>query len=277
MAEDISFENLSYEAALIKAKGENKKLFVDVFTVACVPCKKLESTIFNQIELIKQLDSNFIAIRIDADKSVNREFLWSLDIGAFPTVLIIDPIDGRRIRLKGLQPLENYLEGLNEICCPEKTDWYRLEQGYVRNSTNAEILSDLLKQREKFELPVQDLAKDFILANGASAMSPAELHILFKSHLESGATVDSVLLQLNSNQFSDKELALQFLDRQAQFAVKKAMTNRNPQEINDFIELNLRAYRNLLGNDITVEVIRKRIERQIDMATEMLPFYSVLL
>ena len=42
----INFEKLTLEEALIKAKTENKYVFVDCYTTWCGPCKRMTEFVF---------------------------------------------------------------------------------------------------------------------------------------------------------------------------------------------------------------------------------------
>ena len=52
-ANGIKFFKGTFSEALVKAKQENKILFVDFYAVWCVPCKKMAKTVFTQEEVGK--------------------------------------------------------------------------------------------------------------------------------------------------------------------------------------------------------------------------------
>ena len=67
----IQFFQGTFNEALVKAKQENKVLFVDFYAVWCVPCKKMAKTVFTQEEVGKFFNEHFVSIQLDAEKGDN--------------------------------------------------------------------------------------------------------------------------------------------------------------------------------------------------------------
>ncbi|MCL4361058.1 thioredoxin family protein [Candidatus Dependentiae bacterium] len=89
-----------YNSALQQAKQENKKLFIDVGAQWCSICKAIDSKIFADSKVLETLN-NFVKIKIDATSSTNPDYLKLKDkyqITGFPTILIIDPTNGKLIK-----------------------------------------------------------------------------------------------------------------------------------------------------------------------------------
>ena len=59
----ISFFKGTFEEALVKAKQENKPLFVDFYAVWCVPCKKMAKTVFTQEAVGKYFNEHLMLRR----------------------------------------------------------------------------------------------------------------------------------------------------------------------------------------------------------------------
>ncbi|WP_455261180.1 thioredoxin family protein, partial [Prevotella jejuni] len=70
-ANGIKFFKGTFNEALVKAKQENKILFVDFYAVWCVPCKKMAKTVFTQEEVGKYFNEHFISLQLDAEKGEN--------------------------------------------------------------------------------------------------------------------------------------------------------------------------------------------------------------
>jgi len=70
-ANGIKFFKGTFSEALVKAKQENKILFVDFYAVWCVPCKKMAKTVFTQEEVGKYFNEHFISLQLDAEKGEN--------------------------------------------------------------------------------------------------------------------------------------------------------------------------------------------------------------
>jgi thioredoxin-related protein len=91
--EGIRFLNDStLQSALIKAKKENKLLFIDCYTSWCRPCKYMASTIFTKPEVGSFYNQHFLNWKIDCEKIKKNDSLAfaKLKIKAFPTFLFFD-------------------------------------------------------------------------------------------------------------------------------------------------------------------------------------------
>jgi thioredoxin-related protein len=58
---------LPYDIGLAKAKKEKKHILVDFYTNWCYYCKKMDKEVFTQPEIIKMLNENFVAIKVNAE------------------------------------------------------------------------------------------------------------------------------------------------------------------------------------------------------------------
>jgi thioredoxin-related protein len=81
-AKSQSIHWVSWETAVDMAKKENKKIFVDVYTEGCIPCRNLEITTFSQPCIINYINQYFIPVRLDARtkdklnfKNANYEYI----------------------------------------------------------------------------------------------------------------------------------------------------------------------------------------------------------
>ena len=87
----IHFEQLTFDEALVKAKAENKLVFMDCYTSWCGPCKMMEKEIFPQKKVGEFFNPKFISIKIDMEKGEGPELRKRFDVKAYPTFLIIRP------------------------------------------------------------------------------------------------------------------------------------------------------------------------------------------
>ena len=86
----IEFFQGSWNDALAKAKAENKIIFVDFYTTWCAPCKFMTASVFTDKEVGAYFNSNFINVKIDAEK---QELLLvkQSNITAYPTLAFFNP------------------------------------------------------------------------------------------------------------------------------------------------------------------------------------------
>lgn len=109
-AQGIEFFHGNFEEAKLKAKTENKPLFVDVYTSWCGPCKKLSKEVFPQKIVGDYFNKSFVCFKLQADKkdSNNQEIANQYHVTAYPTLMWLDG-DGKLLHVstgfKGPQQL----------------------------------------------------------------------------------------------------------------------------------------------------------------------------
>ncbi|WP_316820746.1 thioredoxin family protein [Pedobacter gandavensis] len=69
-SQGINFENLpGWKEVLMKAKNENKAIFVDAFTTWCGPCKQMDKEVFPKSEVGDFFNANFISFKLQMDQT----------------------------------------------------------------------------------------------------------------------------------------------------------------------------------------------------------------
>ncbi|MCB0647635.1 MAG: DUF255 domain-containing protein [Saprospiraceae bacterium] len=58
----------SWEEGVDLVKKTNKKMFIDVYTDWCGWCKKMDATTFQDPEVVKYMNENFVAVKFDAEQ-----------------------------------------------------------------------------------------------------------------------------------------------------------------------------------------------------------------
>ncbi|WP_026976384.1 thioredoxin family protein [Flavobacterium tegetincola] len=85
----IEFFKGTYAEALLKAKEENKYVFVDFYATWCGNCKQLKKS-FKDKEVGIYYNKNFINISINGETKEGRELMHLYQIQSYPTLLIVD-------------------------------------------------------------------------------------------------------------------------------------------------------------------------------------------
>lgn len=89
-AQGIEFFKGTFEEAKVKAAKENKKIFVDVFTTWCGPCKKMAKEVFPDKVVGDYFNKSFVSLKLDAENQANHDFFKSFKATAFPTYFWVD-------------------------------------------------------------------------------------------------------------------------------------------------------------------------------------------
>ena len=108
---EIAWEKGDVDAAFVKAKAENKPVFLYWGAVWCPPCNQVKATLFNRQDFIER-SRHFVPVYLDGDsKSAQRQGA-RFRIGGYPTMILFTP-DGTEItRLPGEADAEQYMQVL---------------------------------------------------------------------------------------------------------------------------------------------------------------------
>lgn len=94
----ISFEKMSLEKAKKQAKKDGKLIFIDCYTSWCGPCKRMAATTFQEDDVAKLFNKNFINLKIDIEKDEDgADVARRYSVRAYPTLLIING-DGKLVK-----------------------------------------------------------------------------------------------------------------------------------------------------------------------------------
>lgn len=89
-AQGIQFFHGTFEEAKAKAKKENKKIFVDVFTTWCGPCKKMAKEVFPDKAVGDYFNANFVSMKLDAENEASHDFFKAYKANSYPTYFWVD-------------------------------------------------------------------------------------------------------------------------------------------------------------------------------------------
>ena len=84
-----NFQELTLEKALEKAKGENKKVFVDCYTSWCGPCKMMAEKVLPLKEVGEYMNERFVCIKVDMEKGEGPDLAQKYKVTAYPTFLVL--------------------------------------------------------------------------------------------------------------------------------------------------------------------------------------------
>jgi len=108
---------LSYDAGLVKAKAEDKHVFINFTTKWCGWCKKMNKTTFKEPGIIETLDAKFVSVKVDGDSKeeldidgyrITERNLARSEFGirSYPTYYFLKPDGGKLGAARGYQSKE---------------------------------------------------------------------------------------------------------------------------------------------------------------------------
>lgn len=177
------FEN--WENVLNEAKAKNKNIFIDAYTTWCPPCKKMDKEVYSDINVIANIDSSFIAIKVQMDQTKSdlpevREWYSAAEmlskrfkIESFPTFIFLDP-NGNLIQInKGFQPVNTFLNTLKDANDPKNAITTQLAN-YRSGKTHSKELLKLALQTKEYKM--DSLALEIARAYKQDYLDKQELH-----------------------------------------------------------------------------------------------------
>ena len=150
----IRFFKGTFEAALQEAQRQGKPLFVDFYATWCVPCKKMEKTVFTQPEVGAYFNERFVCLQLDAEKPENVETAKKYKVEAFPTLGIIAS-DGKAISINaGFVQAAELIE-FAKTALGEMKGFEQYWEDHRKSPQDLSIQQELLIQAPRF-LTTQD-------------------------------------------------------------------------------------------------------------------------
>ncbi|TAH18401.1 MAG: hypothetical protein EAZ08_11685 [Cytophagales bacterium] len=92
-AQGLTFYNGKFAEMQAKARKENKSYFVYFYTNWCMPCKKMNETIFNDAALGKYAGANYYGYAADAEATITegKKIAEKYDVAFFPMMIVFTP------------------------------------------------------------------------------------------------------------------------------------------------------------------------------------------
>jgi len=209
----IKFEQgSSWSQIKMKAKAENKYIFMDVFATWCGPCKAMDADVYPAERLGLFFNDKFISVKVQADttsKDDEHVKKWYKDahqiirrnkVSVFPTLLFFSP-EGELIdRGIGYNNAEHIIQLASSAIDPKK-QYYSMLNSYRSGNMDYKNLPEVIKKaRSLNEDSLADAMTDDYLRNYLNKLPEEDLltkqHLLFVA-LEGGDsfTSDSRIFQ----------------------------------------------------------------------------------
>lgn len=137
--ESIDFKNVSFSEALILAKESNKPIFIDCYTSWCMPCKKMDQTVFINDTVREFFNGAFVNLKIDMEKGEGVDLAKKYKVASFPTYLFIDSKGEIVHRSASLMPVQEFLEEGKKALEPSNS-YSALVKKYEEGDRSKEML-----------------------------------------------------------------------------------------------------------------------------------------
>lgn len=89
-AQHIRFDKKGLANAMERAKRESKILFIDCHTRRCGPCRMMEKQVFTDRDVADFYNRHFVNYALDMDTDEGKEFMKSVEVTAWPTLVYMN-------------------------------------------------------------------------------------------------------------------------------------------------------------------------------------------
>jgi thiol:disulfide interchange protein len=86
----INFESADWQSVLAKARGENKLIFLDLFTTWCGPCKWMDKEVYPDDRVGKKYNAAFVNYKADAEKGEGIELAQKFNVRGYPSYFFVN-------------------------------------------------------------------------------------------------------------------------------------------------------------------------------------------
>lgn len=157
--EGMTFFKGSFQEALKRAEQEKKVLFVDFYATWCVPCKKMEKTVFTDPKVGKYFNEKFINLQLDAEQPDIKPIAKQYKVEAFPTMSFIAP-DGKLLSvITGFHGVDELLKAAQTVM-GDVVGVPQLYEAYRKDNSNLEIQQQILLMAPQFLMGQEGVEAD---------------------------------------------------------------------------------------------------------------------
>ena len=140
-SQGIKFFEGTFEEALVKAKQENKLVFVDFFATWCGPCKQMAEKVFTDEEVGKYMNEKFVCMQINVEAAGwQKETAEKFNVTVLPTLIFFKADGNVASRLAGAREKDDFLNAA-KVASGEQLSFEKL---YDRAKSKKDLTDMLL-------------------------------------------------------------------------------------------------------------------------------------
>ncbi len=145
---------MSIEEALTLQKENPKKIFVDVYTDWCGWCKKMDKSTFVNPEVVKSINANYYAVKLDAEMKEPVTFNGQKYVNT-------NPAGRRSTHQLAAKLLNNKLSYPSFVLLNEDLNTLTVLKGYLKPNQIIPILNYLGEDLHNKEVKWEDYLKEY--------------------------------------------------------------------------------------------------------------------
>lgn len=205
-AQGIEFQKKSFEEVRELARKENKLIFIDFYTVWCVPCKVLDREVFSQKQVGDVFNKQFISYKLDAEKE-GKTLAQKFNINAYPTLVFINNETEVVNKVVGSIKAEKLLTEANKALDMKNnsSSYSDLKRDYPKYRNDERFLKNYIARMIEFsESPIEPI-EDYLKVQKTIKEKSADMMEFFlenANHMICGGKAEEILLH-NYSEYLD--------------------------------------------------------------------------
>lgn len=158
---EMEFEKGSFADIKVKAKKENKLIFMDCYTSWCGPCKMMASETFANDTIANYFNEHYINCSFDMEKGEGLKLADNYKVGCYPTLLFLDG-DGNVVhRGAGYKSVNDLMKFSNDAQSSQNS-FSAIEKNYKKNEDDADITLVYINNLSSSCLPYDEILNKYL-------------------------------------------------------------------------------------------------------------------
>lgn len=175
----IEFFHGTWEEALLKARQEDRIIFVDAFTTWCGPCRNMAANTFPNEAVGEFFNANFISMKMDMEKEPGLTFRQKFPVSAYPTLLFIDADEKLVQKSVGAKNPTDLIK-LAESVVASYDKSYKYAEAYAAGDRSYALIYNYVAALNKAGKPTNKIANEYI-ATQSDLTTPDNLRFLLQA------------------------------------------------------------------------------------------------
>jgi len=153
-----------YEEALASAKKYKKKIFIDIYTQWCGPCKEMAKNTFTQEKVGRFFNQNYISLKIDAEAGKGPDIAKKYGVNSYPTLVFLDSNGEFVHKISGALKADRLIAEAKKSMSPKDRELRALSDSYVAGNMKSEEIPNYLELLKEVKLPCNDVLDNYIVS-----------------------------------------------------------------------------------------------------------------
>jgi thiol-disulfide isomerase/thioredoxin len=159
----INFESADWQSVLAKARGENKLIFLDLFTTWCGPCKWMDKEVYPDDRVGKKYNAAFVNYKADAEKGEGIELAKKFNVRGYPSYFFVNADEEAVFVAMGGRPVEEFITLADEaLSTRSEKPLASYQAEYESGNRDAAFIKAYLKRLKQLEQPYTDVFNEYL-------------------------------------------------------------------------------------------------------------------